>query len=121
MPDEMELRAWRAEVALAKGVPAGHAKRLVGNTLAEMQADADQLLADLGVGAGTGGAQQQREQVPSFDHGHQGSAVRDALGSAGHNEAVRRYGADAVATGTQAGRAPAPSASGAPREVYGRG
>lgn len=118
MPEEMELRAWRAEVALAKGVPAGHAKRLVGNTLAEMQADADQLLVELGPGA-SGVGLQQREVVPAFDHGRQGSTPTMTPGGAGHNEAVRRFGADAVATGRQAGSGPA--TSGAPREVYGRG
>ncbi len=44
----MELRAWRAEVALAKGVPARHAHRLAGSTREEIEADADQLLVDVG-------------------------------------------------------------------------
>lgn len=41
---EAELRALRAEVALAKGLPSALAKRLSGSTPDELEADADELL-----------------------------------------------------------------------------
>lgn len=43
-----EERAMRAEVANAKGLTPGQAKRLVGSTRDELEADADALLADIG-------------------------------------------------------------------------
>jgi hypothetical protein len=45
---ESEARALRAEVANAKGLTPGQAKRLVGSTKDELEADADALLADIG-------------------------------------------------------------------------
>jgi hypothetical protein len=45
---EAERNALRAQVALAKGLPAKLASRLQGDTEAEMVADADELLAELG-------------------------------------------------------------------------
>lgn len=41
---ENELRAMRAEVAMAKGLTAAQAKRLVGSTIEEIEADADEIL-----------------------------------------------------------------------------
>jgi hypothetical protein len=110
--DEMELRALRAEVALDKGVPAGHAKRLMGNSRQELEADATALLAEL-----QSGGQPAGQQAPGFDQGRQGGTVPGHNGSAGHDEAVRRYGA---AAGGQQSSAGLPTAA-APREVYGRG
>jgi hypothetical protein len=46
--DELRLAHARAEVALAKGLTPTQAKRLVGTTKDELEADADELLADLG-------------------------------------------------------------------------
>ena len=43
-----EARADRLEVALEKGLTPSQAKRLVGSTREELEADADQLLKDLG-------------------------------------------------------------------------
>lgn len=43
-----DLRATRAEVALAKKLTPSQAKRLVGTTVAELEADADELLKDIG-------------------------------------------------------------------------
>jgi hypothetical protein len=43
-----EARALRAEIANAKGLTPGQAKRLVGSTREELEADADELLADIG-------------------------------------------------------------------------
>lgn len=43
----IELEAIRNQVALSKGLTSSQAKRLVGSTLEELEADADELLADL--------------------------------------------------------------------------
>lgn len=45
--EKLRLEAARASVALSKGLTATQAKRLVGSTLEELEADADELLADL--------------------------------------------------------------------------
>ena len=45
---QSEARALRAEVANAKGLTPNQAKRLVGNTLEELESDADELLKDIG-------------------------------------------------------------------------
>lgn len=52
---EAELRAMRAEVAAEKGLSAAQAKRLVGGTLEELAADADELLESFKPQEGTGG------------------------------------------------------------------
>ena len=49
--DDLRLASTRAEVALAKGLTPTQAKRLVGSTKEELEADADELLADLGTKA----------------------------------------------------------------------
>lgn len=46
--DTAELNAARLEVALTKGLTASQAKRLIGTNKAEFEADADEMLADLG-------------------------------------------------------------------------
>lgn len=45
---ESEDRALRAEIANAKGLTASQAKRLIGSTREELEADADELLKDIG-------------------------------------------------------------------------
>jgi hypothetical protein len=45
---ESEQRALRAEIANAKGLTPSQAKRLVGSTKEELEADADELLKDIG-------------------------------------------------------------------------
>ena len=45
---ENEIRALRAEIANAKGLTPTQAKRLVGSSREELEADADELIADLG-------------------------------------------------------------------------
>lgn len=45
--DQLRAASLRAEVALAKGLNANQAKRLVGTTKEELEADADELLNDL--------------------------------------------------------------------------
>jgi hypothetical protein len=49
---EAESRSLRYEIAAEKGLTIKMAKRLVGTTREEMEADADELLAELGGGAG---------------------------------------------------------------------
>ncbi len=46
---ESEQRAIRAEIANAKGLTPSQAKRLVGASREELEADADELLKDIGV------------------------------------------------------------------------
>lgn len=50
-----ETEALRAEVAVAKGLTPGQARRLSGTTREELESDADELLADLGVKPGDKG------------------------------------------------------------------
>lgn len=45
--DQLRAASLRSEVALAKGLNANQAKRLVGTTKEELEADADELLNDL--------------------------------------------------------------------------
>ena len=45
---DSEARAMRAEIANAKGLTPTQAKRLVGSTREELEADADELLKDIG-------------------------------------------------------------------------
>ena len=45
-----EANAARFEIALEKGLTKSQAKRLVGSTREELEADAEELLADLGLG-----------------------------------------------------------------------
>lgn len=56
---ESEARAMRAEVANAKGLTPTQAKRLIGTTREELEADADELLMDIGT------QQKQGNRVPS--------------------------------------------------------
>lgn len=56
---ESEARAMRAEVANAKGLTPSQAKRLVGATREELEADADELLKDIGA------QQKQGNRVPA--------------------------------------------------------
>jgi hypothetical protein len=51
---DAESRAIRAEIANAKGLTPSQAKRLVGSTREELEADADELLADIGAQKETG-------------------------------------------------------------------
>ncbi|MDH2392324.1 hypothetical protein QCN29_26815 [Streptomyces sp. HNM0663] len=52
---EAESKALRLEVAAAKGLTQAQAKRLVGTTKEELEADADELLASFGPGDTSGG------------------------------------------------------------------
>jgi len=46
---QIEQNYWRAEIALEKGLTLTQAKRLVGSTKEELEADADALMNDLGL------------------------------------------------------------------------
>lgn len=68
---QSETSALRSQVALAKGLTPTQAKRLVGSTLEELEADADELLADLKATA--------PKSAPSSDgQGKQGEPVGQA-------------------------------------------
>lgn len=54
LAEEHEHRAMRLEVALAKGLNATQAKRLVGTNAEELEADADELLASFAPAAPSG-------------------------------------------------------------------
>jgi hypothetical protein len=69
---ENETRALRAEIANAKGLTPTQAKRLVGGTREELEADADELLADIG-------AQKNRNNVSPREGTHQQSQEPDEL------------------------------------------
>jgi hypothetical protein len=62
-----EARADRAEVALTKGLTLTQAKRLVGSTREELEADADELLKDLG------DASKPRSPKPDPNQGRSGA------------------------------------------------
>jgi len=75
---DAESRAIRYEVAAEKGLSVKQAARLIGSTREELEADADELLNDLGVSV-------RRVPVPSFDQGARGTAA-----PADMNAALRR-------------------------------
>lgn len=58
-----ELRALRAEVALEKGLSSTLAKRLQGSSRDEIEADADDLLAEFGTKDGKGPASKPKERL----------------------------------------------------------
>ncbi len=59
-----EARALRLEVAASKGLTPGQAKRLAGNTQEELEADADELLADFAPAAAGGGDDDEQKPRP---------------------------------------------------------
>lgn len=80
--DAAEARALRLEVATAKGLTPGQAKRLVGTTQEELEADADEILADL-PSSGSNGATRPKEKLRS-------GATPDTEGDPDLDDAVRR-------------------------------
>lgn len=66
--DQLRVAHVRAEVGLAKGLTASQAKRLVGATKEELEADADELLADLG-GSKTGKEKKDHTKLQSGSSG----------------------------------------------------
>lgn len=85
---EATARLLRLEVAAAKGLTAGQAKRLVGATRDELEADADEMLADLGT---TAAATADRPAAPRPDpsQGARGPAPAKRAGSL--REAIDRH------------------------------
>lgn len=69
--DELRLAAVRAEVALSKGLTATQAKRLVGSSKEELEADADELLKDLAPVTKAGGKPQARHLSSGSGSGNQ--------------------------------------------------
>ena len=65
---DAESKALRFEVASAKGLTHAQAKRLVGSTKDELEADADELLETFG-GAGNGGKPPTRKPVENLRGG----------------------------------------------------
>lgn len=74
---DADLRAIRLEVALDKGLKTRHASRLVGSTKAELEADADALLADLGV-----------TPTPGLDGGYKKDPPKAQDPAQAHNEFI---------------------------------
>jgi hypothetical protein len=87
---EHQLRALRAEVALDKKLTPSQAKRLVGSTKEELEADAEDLLKDLGASAGSQGGSGTGGQSTSFDSGARDTA-QTPKGDAGLAEAKKRF------------------------------
>lgn len=79
---ESEERALRAEVANAKGLTATQAKRLVGTTREELEADADELLADIGAQKKAGNVSPREGNNPKPGSDPQREFVRELFGRA---------------------------------------
>jgi hypothetical protein len=62
--DEAESRALRLEVAASKGLTPGQAKRLAGTTQEELEADADELLADFAPVSTGGDEEDEHRSTP---------------------------------------------------------
>lgn len=85
---EAEQRLLRAEVAAAKGLTTAQAKRLVGATKDELEADADELLASFGTPTGSGGKSKSgRKPVEQL---RPGAVPSDGSAPADMNEWMRR-------------------------------
>lgn len=80
---ELESRMLRVEVAAAKGLTLTQAKRLIGSTREELEADADELLADIKPGR------------PKPDDGQGQAPSKPNHAADGKAEARRRFGATA--------------------------
>ena len=72
---ETTAAALRNEIALTKGLTPSQAKRLVGSTREELEADANDLLADLGAAAGP------RAPKPDANQGRSGSGPKSTADS----------------------------------------
>lgn len=77
--DSERVAGWRAQVALDKGLTPTQAKRLVGATKEELEADADELLKDLGA------TKPERRKPGSLKSGSQGG---DDAGLTGKQKAA---------------------------------
>lgn len=72
--DAADLRAMRAEVAANKGLTSAQAKRLQGNTIEELEADADELIAAFK--PAEGGGQGAEGEAPANGAQQRPSAAR---------------------------------------------
>lgn len=77
--DAAELSYARLEVALEKGLTATQAKRLVGSTREELEADADELVKDLGVANGPKSPKPNPAQGRGEESTGSGDWLRDSL------------------------------------------
>lgn len=90
---DAELRATRLEVAADKGLTSAQAKRLVGTTREEVEADADEVLRDFPTAAKPG----VKTPRPDPSQGSRGATAMSGR-DAGLAEAQKRFGAKSAAT-----------------------
>ena len=83
---ELEARMLRVEVAASKGLTLAQAKRLIGETREELEADADELLADI------------KPSRPKPDEGQGQAPTKPNRAEEGRAEARKRFGAAAGST-----------------------
>jgi hypothetical protein len=79
---DAESRAMRAEIANAKGLTPNQAKRLVGGTREELEADADELLADIGAQKQNGNHVPREGNNPTVGEDGERAFVRDLFSRA---------------------------------------
>ena len=89
---DAELRATRLEVAAEKGLTAAQAKRLVGTTRDELEADAEEILRDFPVTTNT-----PRSPRADPSQGSRGGAAMSGR-DAGVAEAQKRFGVKSTVT-----------------------
>ncbi|MFI2664872.1 hypothetical protein [Micromonospora carbonacea] len=92
--EQAELRALRLEVAGEKGLTPAQAKRLVGATREELEADADDILATFPAGSA---APERRIPRPDPSQGARGGKPLSGA-EAGRAEAQKRFGTKPAAT-----------------------
>lgn len=80
---ESEARALRAEVANAKGLTASQAKRLVGSSREELEADADELLKDIGTQKKQGNVVAREGSISRPAASDERTMVRELFGTGG--------------------------------------
>lgn len=74
-----EAKAMRAEVAMAKGLTAAQAKRLVGTTLEELEADADEIAEAFPAASGAKPPPSQRPAVADLKGGSDPTSDEDTI------------------------------------------
>lgn len=79
---QSEARALRAEVANAKGLTPSQAKRLVGDTLEELEADADELLKDIGTQKKSSNVVPREGNTPPAETSDERAFARQLFGNA---------------------------------------
>lgn len=82
---EAEARALRLEVAAAKGLTPSQAKRLIGATREELEADADEILADFAA------AKKPADKLPSRPKPAKGDPSTDASDLKGKERAAAAF------------------------------